>query len=429
VVRAPEEKGFMSESNGKRSRGTRSGRGTGRLVAPLRVYLAGPLFNLAERRFNVELNRLIKRLGFETYFPQEDAGVLDDLVRQGRDLHQARHYIFERNRDNIETCDVVLFTLDGRVPDEGACIEAGIGYAMGKQVIGLKTDFRSGEPGGNNIMIDGILRYRVAGDLVTLAEMLSEVRDELLRRRGGGKLLVSHPRVARPYVAVVGSIGVGKSTLVRLLGERPDWTLIPEPVEENPYLTGAYADLEGLALRVQAFYLGGRTRQHMRALEISGPAVQDRCLYEDTEVFARTYHELKAFNTTDLMTLENLYEALADLLPRPDLLVYVHAPPGVTLKRIAQRGREFERSIDARLLERLSANYERWIDDQRGAPVVKVDSSAADYAAEPAARREVLARVDLAIGQAMGGRTILGEKPVEARRMSVKQEAAQVESR
>lgn len=363
---------------------------------PLRAYLAGPLFNLAERRFNVELNSMVKRMGFTTYFPQEDAGVLDELIRQGRDIHQARDYIFERNRDAIESCDLVVFVLDGRVPDEGACIEAGIGYAMGKPVIGLKTDFRSGEPGGNNIMIDGILRYRIAGDLVSLCEMLVEVRDEVLRRPAA-RPLAAAPRRAIPYVAVVGAIGAGKSTLVRLLGSQPGWTTIDEPVEENPYLGGVYKDLEGLALRVQAFYLGGRTRQHMRALEIQGPAVQDRCLYEDTEVFARTYHELGAFDSTDLGTLENLYEALADLLPRPDLLVYVHAPLGSVLKRIAERGREFEHAIDAHLMERLTANYERWIDDQRWAPVLKIDSGQADYARDEAAGADVIRRVEQAL--------------------------------
>lgn len=371
----------------------------------LRAYLAGPLFNLAERRFNVELNAMVKRMGFTTYFPQEDAGVLDELIRQGKDIHQARDYIFERNRDAIESCDLVVFVLDGRVPDEGACIEAGIGYAMGKPVIGLKTDFRSGEPGGNNIMIDGILRYRVAGDLVSLCDMLAEVRDDVLRRPAAPPLAAS-PRRATPYVAVVGAIGAGKSTLVRLLGSQPGWTTIDEPVEENPYLGGVYKDLEGLALRVQAFYLGGRTRQHMRALEIQGPAAQDRCLYEDTEVFARTYHEMGAFDATDLSTLENLYEALADLLPRPDLLVYVHAPLGAVLKRIAQRGREFEQAIDARLMERLTANYERWIDDQRWAPVLKINSAEADYARDEAARADVIRRVQHALHETSPGWTV-----------------------
>ena len=207
---------------------------------------------------------------------------------------------------------------------------------------------------------------------------------------------------ARPYVAVVGTIGAGKSTLVRLLGSRPGWTTIDEPVEENPYLKGVYQNLEGLALRVQAFYLGGRTRQHMRALELHGPAVQDRCLYEDTEVFAATYHEMGAFDSTDLATLRTLYRALAELLPRPDLLVYVHTPLEVQLDRIRQRGREFEQSMDPEFLTRLRANYEAWIDRQGWAPVLRIDSSAADYAHDAEAQQRVLELVDRTLEENAG---------------------------
>ncbi|HET7011429.1 MAG TPA: deoxynucleoside kinase [Anaerolineales bacterium] len=363
----------------------------------LRVYLAGPLFSLAERRFNVELNTLVKNIGFDTYFPQEDAGLISNMVESGMDVHEARDAIFRRNRDNIGTSDILIFILDGRVPDEGASIEAGIGYALGKECIGLKTDFRACEPGGNNLMIDGVLDYRIAENLEQLCRMLGDARRSILLQRAAPPVAVPLNGRARPYVAVVGSIGTGKSTLVRLLGGRPGWETIDEPVDENPYLKGVYQNLEGLALRVQAFYLGGRTRQHMRALEIHGPAVQDRCLYEDTEVFAATYHQMGAFDGTDLQTLQTLYRALAELLPRPDLLVYVHAPLEVQLERIRQRGRAFEEAIAPDFLARLTANYESWIDRQGWAPVLRIDSSAADYGLDPQAQRSVIAKVDRAL--------------------------------
>ena len=365
--------------------------------ARLRVYLAGPLFSHAERRFNVELNTLVKNLGFDTYFPQEDAGLISEMVESGMDVHQARDAIFQRNRDSIGASDILIFLLDGRVPDEGAAIEAGIGYALGKECLGLKTDFRACEPGGNNLMIDGVLNYRIAGDLEQLCRMLNEARRSILQPRAVTPVAIPLNGRARPYVAVVGSIGAGKSTLVRLVGSRPGWETIDEPVDENPYLRGVYQNLDGLALRVQAFYLGGRTRQHMRALEIHGPAVQDRCLYEDTEVFAATYHEMGAFDGTDLATLKTLYHALAELLPRPDLLVYVHAPLETQLARIRQRGRDFEHAIDANFLARLTANYESWIDHQGWAPVLRIDSSEADYGRDPEAQRRVLERIDRAL--------------------------------
>jgi len=366
---------------------------------PLRVYIAGPLFSHAERRFNIELNHLVRSLGFETYFPQEDAGLISEMVAAGMEVHQARDAIFERNRLAVGESDIVVFILDGRAPDEGACIEVGIGYALGKLCLGLKTDFRTCEPGGNNLMIDGVVQYRIAGDLQQLVQRLQEAEREL-RDPQAAPLAVTDFGRARPYIAVVGTIGAGKSTLVRLLGERPGWTRIEEPVEENPYLNGVYQNLEGLALRVQAFYLGGRTRQHMRALEVNGPAVQDRCLYEDTEVFAATYHQLGAFDSIDLTTLQTLYRALAELLPRPDLLVYVQAPRSVQQERIRRRGRAFEQAIDSTFLDALNRNYEDWIDRQGWAPVLKVDSAAANYAEDAEARQRLFRRIDQAIEEA-----------------------------
>lgn len=366
---------------------------------PLRIYIAGPLFSHAERRFNIELNGLIRQMGYETYFPQEDAGLISEMVEAGLDVHQARDAIFERNRLAVQECDIVAFIIDGRSPDEGACIEVGIGYALGKTCIGLKTDFRSCEPGGNNLMVDGVVQYRIAPDLEGLLTMLREAEANL-RSGQSPRVTVTGNGRARPYVAVVGSIGTGKSTLVRLLGSRPGWTRIDEPVEENPYLNGVYQNLEGLALRVQTFYLGGRTRQHMRALDVDGPAVQDRCLYEDTEVFATTYHQLGAFDSIDLTTLNTLYHALAELLPRPDLLIYLRAPLEIQLRRIRERGREFEQAIDPDFLVALNRNYEGWIDRQGWAPVLRVDSGSGTYLEEDRARNILFRRIDSALEEA-----------------------------
>jgi deoxyadenosine/deoxycytidine kinase/nucleoside 2-deoxyribosyltransferase len=366
---------------------------------PLRVYIAGPLFSHAERRFNVELNSLIQQMGFETYFPQEDAGLISEMVEAGLEVHQARDAIFERNRLAVEESDIVVFIMDGRSPDEGACIEVGIGYALGKTCIGLKTDFRTCEPGGNNLMLDGVVRYRIAADLEDLLSMLRQSAREQ-RVHLAPPVTVGGNGRAHPYVAVVGSIGAGKSTLVDTLARRPGWTRIDEPVEQNPYLSGVYQDLEGLALRVQTFYLGGRTRQHMRALEVSGPAVQDRCLYEDTEVFAATYHELGAFDSIDLATLRNLYHALAELLPRPDLLVYLQVPLEIQLSRIRRRGRAFEQAIDPEFLVSLNRNYEAWIDRQQWAPVLRIDASSEDYLHPGQAQEALFLQLDHALEDA-----------------------------
>ena len=137
-----------------------------------RVYYAASLFNEAEREFNRKVVSMIHDLGYSTWFPQEDVGLLTDFIeKDGMTLEQARTHIFELNIREVQACDLVVFCLDGRVPDEGACIEAGIAWGMDKRVVALKTDFRDGEPGGNNIMIDGIVA-EVANTLDELRELL-----------------------------------------------------------------------------------------------------------------------------------------------------------------------------------------------------------------------------------------------------------------
>jgi len=137
-----------------------------------RVYYAAGLFNEAERAFNREVVTMLHELGYSTWFPQEDVGVLGDFIEQGMTLAEARDHIFRMNIREVAAADLIVFVLDGRVPDEGACIEAGVGFGMNKRLIGLKTDFRDAEPGGNNLMIDGILDYQIAGSIDELRQML-----------------------------------------------------------------------------------------------------------------------------------------------------------------------------------------------------------------------------------------------------------------
>ena len=140
-----------------------------------RVYYAASLFNEAEREFNRRVVAMIHDLGYSTWFPQEDVGLLTDLMEENNmTLPEVREHIFQLNIKEVQEADMVVFVLDGRVPDEGACIEAGIAWAMNKPIFGLKTDIRSGEPGGNNIMIDGIIS-RVAESIDELRALLEPV--------------------------------------------------------------------------------------------------------------------------------------------------------------------------------------------------------------------------------------------------------------
>ena len=138
-----------------------------------RIYYAASLASEAERDFNRRVVGMIHDLGYSTWFPQEDAGLLTEYIEEdGMTLEEGRQYIFDLNIREVQACDMMVLCLDGRVPDEGACIEAGIAWGMHKRIIALKTDFREGEPGGNNIMIDGIVA-EVASSVDQLRDMLN----------------------------------------------------------------------------------------------------------------------------------------------------------------------------------------------------------------------------------------------------------------
>src|SRR3989344_6281136 len=123
----------------------------------MKIYIAGPLFNEIELQRNRELRDFLITLGFETYLPQEDGGVSYDIITKGGNVRETRKKIFENDVKEIHESDIILCILDGRVPDEGMCIELGTGFSSGKICIGYLTDKRSFDIHGLNLMIEGCL--------------------------------------------------------------------------------------------------------------------------------------------------------------------------------------------------------------------------------------------------------------------------------
>jgi nucleoside 2-deoxyribosyltransferase len=122
-----------------------------------RVYLAAPLFSRAERAGNKSLRDAIADFA-NVYLPQEDGGLIVDLIRDGTPVEQAKSQVFQLDINAIEACDVLVIVLDGRTVDEGASFELGYAYALGKVCVGLKTDPRMLLPIGDNPMIEVALR-------------------------------------------------------------------------------------------------------------------------------------------------------------------------------------------------------------------------------------------------------------------------------
>lgn len=113
------------------------------------IYFAGPLFSQGERDFNMSLTKQIEELGLDVFLPQRDGAERDKPPYSLMSREDRRQAMFNIDLKNVLAADVFLFILDGRVPDEGACVELGLAYAHkimeknNKILVGLQTDIRA----------------------------------------------------------------------------------------------------------------------------------------------------------------------------------------------------------------------------------------------------------------------------------------------
>ncbi len=142
----------------------------------MKIYIAAPLFNEIEIQRNVDFARLIENEGIKTYLPQRDGGLFYDLKDLNLTVDEIKNEIFQSDLNGIKSSDIILCLLDGRTIDEGLCIELGIGYALDKICIGYKTDFRSQDVCGINIMVDRTLSeiFSKKADLITKLNTLKK---------------------------------------------------------------------------------------------------------------------------------------------------------------------------------------------------------------------------------------------------------------
>jgi deoxyadenosine/deoxycytidine kinase len=183
----------------------------------------------------------------------------------------------------------------------------------------------------------------------------------------------------KQFIAIAGNIGVGKSTLTSKLAEHYGWTPFYEAVDDNPYLADFYQDMRRWSFHSQIYFLSRRLRHHKDLLSHPNHVVQDRSVYEDAEVFAKNLYQQGQMAERDYRSYRELYEVMADLLPPPDLLIYLKASVPTLLERITRRGRDFERDISPAYLERLNNLYNAWVGDFTPCPILTIDADQLDF--------------------------------------------------
>lgn len=185
------------------------------------------------------------------------------------------------------------------------------------------------------------------------------------------------------FIVIAGNIGAGKTTLVKILSEKLNFTPFYEPHEENPYLADFYEDMESWSYQSQVYFLTRRLKIHKELILAEGSVVQDRSVYEDAEIFARNLYLQGDLSARDYGVYRDLYSILASLLPPPSLMVYLRASVDTLMQRIAKRGREYEAGISRSYLASLNNLYEDWMNAFDQCPVLIINSDDLNLVSSP----------------------------------------------
>ncbi|HRQ22134.1 MAG TPA: deoxynucleoside kinase [Anaerolineales bacterium] len=176
------------------------------------------------------------------------------------------------------------------------------------------------------------------------------------------------------YIAIEGVIGVGKTTLARLLQPTFEAEVLLEVFEENPFLSDFYADRARYAFQTQIFFLLSRYRQqnnNVPKILAEGKSLLADYTFAKDALFAGI--NLKG---DELEMYYKVHEALGEKIPKPDLLVYLQASTDTLMQRIAFRDRPYERQMERSYIDELNMAYDEFFSKPYDhTPVLKIDTN------------------------------------------------------
>src|SRR2546422_3286378 len=180
----------------------------------------------------------------------------------------------------------------------------------------------------------------------------------------------------KKYLVVEGPIGVGKTSLAKMIANEFQARSIFEKVEDNPFLVKFYEDPETYAFQNQIFFLLSRYQQQRELSQ------QD--LFNQNTVADYLFAKVKIFATLTLSSEElslyqQLYELLDPRVPKPDLVVYLQARPEILYKRIKKRDKSYEKSVTLEYLKDVAQAYNRFFFHYDETPLLVVNTSEIDF--------------------------------------------------
>jgi deoxyguanosine kinase len=194
------------------------------------------------------------------------------------------------------------------------------------------------------------------------------------------------------YIAIEGVIGVGKTTLARLLQNTFQAEILLEVFEENPFLSDFYADRARYAFQTQIFFL--LSRYHQQNNNVPGILAEGKNLIADYTFAKDALFAGINLHGDELDMYHKVHDALGEKIPKPDLLVYLQASTDTLMKRIAFRDRSYERQMERAYIDELNHAYESFFSKPfNHAPVLKINSNELDIIRDPEDLRRVENRI------------------------------------
>ena len=161
-----------------------------------------------------------------------------------------------------------------------------------------------------------------------------------------------------PFITVEGPIGVGKTSLSKAVSQTFNYHLLKEIVDENPFLNKFYENIDEWSFQTEMFFLCNRYKQLSdihRTLDEQHPVVADYHIFKNL-IFAK-----RTLKTAEYEKYEAIYKILTADMPKPNMVIYLHASLDTLMQRIAMRGREFEKNITREYMEQLASDYHEFI--------------------------------------------------------------------
>lgn len=189
-------------------------------------------------------------------------------------------------------------------------------------------------------------------------------------------------------LAVEGAIGVGKTSLARLIAERIDARLVLEEFDENPFLTDFYRDSQKFAFQTQLWFLLARYRQQqdLQQLDLFAPLVVTDYMFMKDRLFASL-----TLNDREMA----LYDRVAGLLERdistPDLVLFLQSDTNRLMENVMERGRSYETRIEWQYLDSLNHLYNDFFFRFDKCPLLIINTNDIDFVANPDELDQIIA--------------------------------------